>query len=80
MMNGLGVRFGLALALLCVSSNVMLAQNADSSKPSDEKLVIATFQKLENGRLVSSRSGPDSAKPLGTKTWRCAENAGPRKC
>ena len=57
MMKGSRVRFGLALALLCVSNIQMLAQNADSSKASDEKLVYADFQKVENGRLVSSRGG-----------------------
>ena len=57
MMKASRVRFGLALALLCVSSIAMLAQNPDSSKASDEKLVYADFQKLDNGRLVSSRGG-----------------------
>ena len=57
MMKGSRVCLGLALALLCVSNIEMLAQNADSSKASDEKLVYADFQKLENGRLVSSRGG-----------------------
>ncbi len=50
------VCFGLALALLCISTE-MLAQNGDSSKASDDKLIYADFQKLENGRLVSSRGG-----------------------
>src|ERR1044072_3002576 len=49
--------FGLALALLWVSNTEMLAQNGDSSKASDDKLIYADFQKLENGRLVSSRGG-----------------------
>jgi hypothetical protein len=44
--------FGLALALLCVSNPEILAQNGDSSKASDEKLIYADFQKVENGRLV----------------------------
>jgi len=57
MLKGSCVRFGLALALLCFSNIEMLAQNADSSKAGDEKLVYADFQKLENGRLVSSRGG-----------------------
>ena len=57
MMKGSSVLFGLALALLCLSNIEMLAQNADKSKASDEKLVYADFQKLENGRLVSSRGG-----------------------
>ena len=57
MMKASRVRFGLALALLCVSSIAMLAQNPGSSKASDEKLVYADFQKLDNGRLVSSRGG-----------------------
>ena len=57
MMKGSHLRFGLALALLCVSNIELLAQNADSSKASDEKLVYADFQKLDNGRLVSSRGG-----------------------
>jgi hypothetical protein len=72
MMNGSRVRFGLALALLCVSNigNIeMLAQNGDSSKASDEKLVYADFQKLENGRLVSSRGGR-------TQLNRWAQNMG----
>jgi hypothetical protein len=63
------MRFGLALALLCVSSIAMLAQNADSSKPSDEKFVYADFEKLENGRLVSSRGGR-------TQLNRWAQNMG----
>ena len=69
MMKGSGVRFGLALALLCVSNIEMLAQNADSSKASEEKLVYADFQKLENGRLVSSRGGR-------TQLNRWAQNMG----
>jgi len=69
MMKGSHVRFGLALALLCVSNIEMLAQNADSSKASDEKLVYADFQKLENGRLVSSRGGR-------TQLNRWAQNMG----
>ena len=51
------VCFGLALALLCLINSEMLGQNADSSKAGDEKLVYADFQKIENGRLVSSRGG-----------------------
>jgi len=69
MMKGSRLRFGLALALLCVSNIEMLAQNADSSKASDEKLVYADFQKLENGRLVSSRGGR-------TQLNRWAQNMG----
>ena len=69
MMKGSRVRFGLALALLCLSNIEMLAQNADSSKASDEKLVYADFQKLENGRLVSSRGGR-------TQLNRWAQNMG----
>jgi hypothetical protein len=69
MMKGSRVRFGLALALLCVSNIEMLAQNADSSKATDEKLVYADFQKLENGRLVSSRGGR-------TQLNRWAQNMG----
>ncbi len=72
MMKGSRVRFGLALALLCVSNigNIeMLAQNGDSSKASDEKLIYADFQKLENGRLVSSRGGR-------TQLNRWAQNMG----
>ena len=57
MMKWSRVFFGLTLALLCVSSTKMLAQSADSSKASDEKLLYADFQKVENGRLVSSRGG-----------------------
>jgi len=57
MMKGSRVCFGLALGLLCLINIEMLAQNADSSKPSEDKLVYADFQKLENGRLVSSRGG-----------------------
>lgn len=51
------VCFGLALALLCLINIEMLGQNADGSKAGDEKLVYADFQKIENGRLVSSRGG-----------------------
>lgn len=69
MMKGSRVRFGLALALLCVSNIEMLAQNADGSKASDEKLVYADFQKVENGRLVSSRGGR-------TQLNRWAQNMG----
>ena len=61
--------FGLALALLCVSNPEILAQNGDSSKESDEKLIYADFQKLENGRLVSSRGGR-------TQLNRWAQNMG----
>ena len=57
MMRWSRVCFGLALALLCVSSTTILAQNGDSSKASDDKLMYADFQKLENGRPVSSRGG-----------------------
>ena len=39
MMKWSRVCFGLALALLCVSNTEMLAQNGDSSKASDDKLV-----------------------------------------
>lgn len=63
------MRFGLALVLLCVSNLVVLAQNGDSSKASDEKLVYADFQKLDNGRLVSSRGGR-------TQLNRWAQNMG----
>ena len=69
MMKGSRVCFGLALALLCLSTVQMLAQNGDSSKASDEKLVYADFQKLENGRLVSSRGGR-------TQLNRWAQNMG----
>ena len=69
MMNGSRVCFGLVLAVLCVTNIEMLAQNADSSKQSDEKLVYADFQKLENGRLVSSRGGR-------TQLNRWAQNMG----
>jgi len=69
MMKGSRVRFGLALALLCFSNVEMLAQNGDSSKAGDEKLVYADFQKLENGRLVSSRGGR-------TQLNRWAQNMG----
>ena len=57
MMKGSRVRLGLALAVLCLINIEMVAQNGDSSKPSDEKLVYADFQKIENGRLVSARGG-----------------------
>ena len=69
MIKGSLVRFGIALALLCVSNIEMLAQNADGSKVSDEKLVYADFQKIENGRLVSSRGGR-------TQLNRWAQNMG----
>jgi len=69
MTKGSRLRFGLALALLCVSNILVLAQNADTSKASDEKLVYADFQKLENGRLVSSRGGR-------TQLNRWAQNMG----
>ena len=69
MMKGSRVRFGLAVVLLCLSNVEMLAQNADSSKASEEKLVYADFQKLENGRLVSSRGGR-------TQLNRWAQNMG----
>ena len=69
MMKGSRVPFGLALALLCLSNIEMLAQNDDRSKASDEKLVYADFQKLENGRLVSSRGGR-------TQLNRWAQNMG----
>ncbi len=69
MMKVSRVVFGLALALLCLSNTEILAQNADSSKPSDEKLVYADFQKLENGHLVSSRGGR-------TQLNRWAQNMG----
>jgi hypothetical protein len=69
MMKRSRVRFGLALALLCLINTEMLAQNADSSKASDEKLVYADFQKLENGRLISSRGGR-------TQLNRWAQNMG----
>ena len=69
MMKGSRVFFGLALALLCVSNIEMLAQDADSSKASEEKLVYADFQKLENGHLVSSRGGR-------TQLNRWAQNMG----
>ena len=69
MMKGWRVCFGLALALLCVSSREMLSQNGDSSKAGDEKLIYADFQKLENGRLVSSRGGR-------TQLNRWAQNMG----
>ena len=63
------VCFRLALALLCVSSAEVLAQNADSSPASGEKLVYADFQKLDNGRPVSSRGGR-------TQLNRWAQNMG----
>jgi hypothetical protein len=69
MMKWSRVRFGLVLALLCISSTEMLAQNTDSSQASEEKLVYADFQKLENGRLVSSRGGR-------TQLNRWAQNMG----
>ena len=56
MMKWSQVHPGLVLVLLCVGS-IVLAQDANSLKASDEKLVYADFQKLENGRLVSSRGG-----------------------
>ena len=68
MMKRSWVCFGLALALLCISTE-MLAQNGDSSKASDDKLIYADFQKLENGRLVSSRGGR-------TQLNRWAQNMG----
>jgi len=68
MMKWSCVCFGLALALLCISTE-MLAQNGDSSKAGDEKLIYADFQKLENGRLVSSRGGR-------TQLNRWAQNMG----
>jgi len=69
MMKGSRIPFVLVLALLCLSNLELLAQNGDSSKPSDEKLVYADFQKLENGRLVSSRGGR-------TQLNRWAQNMG----
>ena len=69
MLKGSRMRFGLMLALLCVSSIGMPAQTADSSKAGDEKLVYADFQKIENGRLVSSRGGR-------TQLNRWAQNMG----
>ena len=63
------VHFGLAVVLLCVSNIVMLGQNGDSSKASAGKLVYADFEKLENGRLVSSRGGR-------TQLNRWAQNMG----
>jgi hypothetical protein len=69
MVKGSRVRFGLVLVLFCLSNIEMLAQNGDSSKTSDEKLVYADFQKLENGRLVSSRGGR-------TQLNRWAQNMG----
>lgn len=69
MLKGSRVRFGLALVLLCVCNLEMPAQNADSPKTADEKLIYADFQKLENGRLVSSRGGR-------TQLNRWAQNMG----
>jgi hypothetical protein len=69
MMNGSRVCIGLALALLCVANIEILSQNADSSKASDDKLVYADFQKLDNGRPVSSRGGR-------TQLNRWAQNMG----
>jgi hypothetical protein len=82
MMKGSRIPFGLALALLCLSNIEMLAQNGDKSKASDEKLVYADFQKLENGRLVSSRGGRTQlnrwAQNMGAATkMRGLENAEP---
>ncbi len=68
-MKGSRVPFGFALALLSLSSVVMLAQNPDSSLSSGEKLVYADFQQLENGRPVSSRGGR-------TQLNRWAQNMG----
>lgn len=68
MLKGSRVRFGLALTLLCLSNFEMRAQNADSSK-ADEKLIYADFQKVENGRLMSSRGGR-------TQLNRWAQNMG----
>ena len=62
------VYFGLVVVLMCVS-NIVPGQNADSSKASAEKLVYADFEKLENGRLVSSRGGR-------TQLNRWAQNMG----
>lgn len=62
------VYFGLVVVLLCVS-NIVPGQNGDSSKSSAEKLVYADFEKLENGRLVSSRGGR-------TQLNRWAQNMG----
>ena len=69
MMKGSRVCFGLTLALLCLSNVGILAQNGDSSKASEDKLIYADFQKLENGRLVSSRGGR-------TQLNRWAQNMG----
>jgi hypothetical protein len=69
MTKGSRVRFALALAVFCLCNVAMLAQNADSSKPAEEKLMYADFQKLENGRLVSSRGGR-------TQLNRWAQNMG----
>lgn len=57
MRKGSCVLFALVLALLCLSNIGTLAQDADGSKGSEDKLVYADFQKLDNGRLVSSRGG-----------------------
>lgn len=62
------VHFGFVVVLMCVSS-IVLGQNGDSSKASAEKLVYADFEKLENGRLVSSRGGR-------TQLNRWAQNMG----
>lgn len=62
------VHFGLVVILICVS-NIVSGQNADSSKASAEKLVYADFQKLDNGRVVSSRGGR-------TQLNRWAQNMG----
>lgn len=69
MMNGSRLLFGLVLAVLCLSSIEMLAQNGDNPKAGDEKFVYADFQKIENGRLVSSRGGR-------TQLNRWAQNMG----
>jgi hypothetical protein len=63
------MRIGLTIVLLCISKIVVSAQNADSSKASGEKLVYADFEKIENGRLVSSRGGR-------TQLNRWAQNMG----
>jgi hypothetical protein len=67
--KGSRVRIGFTIVLLCISSIVVLAQNADTAKASDEKLVYADFEKLENGRLMSSRGGR-------TQLNRWAQNMG----
>ena len=69
MMKGTRMRIGLAFVLLCVSNVAVLAQSADSAKASDEKLVYADFQTLENGRVVSARGGR-------TQLNRWAQNMG----